>query len=375
MKPKLDLKKLRYPVHPRPNPIAAALYILRDLGCDVIILHGPSGCNFRALRLLERDGVKVFTTALSDMDVIMGGKDKLIEVLRAVYDAYNPKLMGVVGTCCTSIIGEDIEAEVKEVGLPIKIVAANVSACIGDNVEGALRILEAAAKVGVIDQAEIERQRIILRKAAEIEKARGVALSGYIEPSEGDDVNEVAKLILNELEGSRMAVILNAKKETAYLYSDIMLAIYEAKESLKLKGDVTFIANLMCDRGLPKVKADASTILHELKERGVNISYFTGGLDEYALTNDAIANIVREAGGFDLSIVLGIPQAVDVNSLGRAIGVSSGNRTMSRLRALGYYKVVNEEGAHINVLGSRRIVKSRLGEAIRREAMLRAKER
>ncbi len=347
MKPKSDLNRLRYPIHPRPNPIAAALYVLRDLGCDAIILHGPSGCNFRALRLLERDGVKVFTTALSDMDVIMGGKSKLIEVLRVVYDFYNPKLMGVVGTCCTSIIGEDIEDEVREANLPIKVIAANVSACIGDNVEGALRVLEAAAKVGVIDQAEIERQKLILRKAAEIEKSRGVALPGYIEPSEGDNVDD----------------------------SDVMLAIHEAKESLKLKGDVTFIANLMRDRGLPKVKADAHTILHELKEKGVNIDYFTGGLDEYALTNDAIANIVKEVGGFDFSIVLGIPQAVDVNGLGRAIGVSSGNRTMSRLRALGYYKVVNEEGAHINVLGSRRIVRSKLGEAIRREAMLRAKER
>lgn len=29
-------------IHPRPSPIAAALYTLRDLEVDVIIMHGPA---------------------------------------------------------------------------------------------------------------------------------------------------------------------------------------------------------------------------------------------------------------------------------------------------------------------------------------------
>ncbi|MEM2025435.1 MAG: Ni-sirohydrochlorin a,c-diamide reductive cyclase catalytic subunit [Desulfurococcaceae archaeon] len=371
MKLKPELKGLKYPIHPRPNPIAAALYILRDLGCDVIVLHGPSGCNFRALRLLEKDGVRVFTTALDDMDVIMGGRNKLIEVLRTISDAYSPKFIGVVGTCCTSIICEDIEAEVKEANLPVKVVAANVSACVGDNVEGALKILESAVKAGVIDRGEYERQKVVLRRAAETERSRGVALPGYIEPEEGDDVVEVAKLILDEVGNGRVAVILNAKKETAYLYSDVMLAVNEALADLKVNANATFIANLMGDRGLPKVRADASAILRRLNEGGVKIDWLTGGLDEYALANEVIRSLIDRIGGFDLSLVLGVPQAIDVHGLGRAIGVSSGNRTMSRLRSLGYYKVINEEGAHINVLGSKSIVESKLGKAIRREVKLR----
>ena len=42
-------------MHPRPSPIVAALYTLRDLDADVIIVHGPSGCCFRAARLLWPD--------------------------------------------------------------------------------------------------------------------------------------------------------------------------------------------------------------------------------------------------------------------------------------------------------------------------------
>jgi len=40
-------------LHPRPSSIVAALYTLRDLGAEVVILHGPSGCCFKHARLLE----------------------------------------------------------------------------------------------------------------------------------------------------------------------------------------------------------------------------------------------------------------------------------------------------------------------------------
>ena len=45
-------------IHPRPSPIAAALYTLRDLEVDVIIMHGPAGCCFRTGRLLEDEGIR-----------------------------------------------------------------------------------------------------------------------------------------------------------------------------------------------------------------------------------------------------------------------------------------------------------------------------
>jgi len=58
-------------LHPRPSPIAASLYTLRDLNADVIILHGPQGCCFRTSRLLEHDGVRIVTTAMSENDFIL----------------------------------------------------------------------------------------------------------------------------------------------------------------------------------------------------------------------------------------------------------------------------------------------------------------
>ena len=73
-------------MHPSPSPIAASMYQLRDIGVDAIILHGPSGCCFRTARLLELDGVRVFTTAMDENDFIFGGSEKLEDTLNEVLD-------------------------------------------------------------------------------------------------------------------------------------------------------------------------------------------------------------------------------------------------------------------------------------------------
>jgi putative methanogenesis marker 13 metalloprotein len=356
----MKLKSLPYAVHPRPNPIAAALYTLRDINCRHIVMHGPPGCNFRALRLLERDGVKIFTTSMSDFDVALGGKQKLLEVLEAVYSDFAPGIIGVVGTCCTTIIGEDLEAEVSEAKLPAKVVCANISGC-GDNTEGAIRILKSAFKCGIIDSAELERQIRILRMASKVERERGVAIPGYIAPSEGDNCGEVAKEIVERLKEG-LLVILNAKKETAYLYADIILAINSAKN--RLGGEFAVIANLEDSRGLPKVREDARNIVMELKEKGIEIDRFSGSLDEYAYSAE-IAFELSEEFGYSSAVILGIPQALNPKKFDYSVGVSSGERTMTRLRELGYKRAINEEGAHVSVLGKRRIVRSHLGNEIR----------
>jgi nitrogenase molybdenum-iron protein alpha/beta subunit len=64
-------------MHPRPSPIAASLYTLRDLNADVVIMHGPHGCCFRTGRLLESDGIRVLTTSMSEKVFIFGASDKL----------------------------------------------------------------------------------------------------------------------------------------------------------------------------------------------------------------------------------------------------------------------------------------------------------
>ena len=68
----------------------------------------------------------------------------------------------------------------------------------------------------------------MLQLATEIEKTRGMAQGGYIKPSYGDNKVKVAKLLLEAFEmGYKIALILNAKKETSYLFSDILNIPFE----------------------------------------------------------------------------------------------------------------------------------------------------
>ncbi|MHC1635635.1 MAG: nitrogenase component 1, partial [Candidatus Methanospirareceae archaeon] len=106
-----DLKIL----HPRPSAIAAAMFTLRDLDVDAIVLHGPPGCNFRTSRILEDDNISVFTTAMTEYDFIFGAKNKLVNILTRLIEKYPFRRIGVVGTCASMIIGEDFKVIKREI--------------------------------------------------------------------------------------------------------------------------------------------------------------------------------------------------------------------------------------------------------------------
>ncbi len=109
-------------MHPRPSPIAASLYTLRDMNVDVIIMHGPHGCCFRTGRLLESDGVRVLTTAMAENDFILGASEKLENTLKEAYDMFKPEFIGVVGTCASMIIGEDLKEAIANANLDCTVI-------------------------------------------------------------------------------------------------------------------------------------------------------------------------------------------------------------------------------------------------------------
>ncbi|MCS7098673.1 MAG: Ni-sirohydrochlorin a,c-diamide reductive cyclase catalytic subunit [Candidatus Methanomethyliaceae archaeon] len=345
-------------IHPRPSPIAAAMYMMRDLNVDVIVIHGPSGCCFGPARLLEKDGVKIFTTALSDREFIFGGERRLIEVLKKIDAIFNPKLIGVVGSCASMIIGENLKKAAEEAGVIEKALCCNIHSGYGDNTSGAIEVLKEASNIGLITKEEYERQKKLLEMASILERTRGTARQEYIGNYAGDNPDEVAREILKVLkEGGNIICVLNAKKETAFVYADIMLAL--AQTSVK------FLANIDPNIGLPRIREYSKEILRELKEKGIEISLITGGLDEYPISGERAKEILLEERP-DLAIIAGIPHAVAVEGKIRTIAVSAGTRASYNLKSIGYDFVINEENAHRASLGNRRIQKSILGESIRR---------
>ncbi|WP_321423082.1 Ni-sirohydrochlorin a,c-diamide reductive cyclase catalytic subunit [uncultured Methanobacterium sp.] len=352
-------------MHPRPSPIAASLYTLRDLNADVIILHGPHGCCFRTGRLLENDGVRVVTTAMSENDFIFGASAKLEETLHEADELFHPQLVGVVGTCASMIIGEDMREAVNNAGIPAKVLTVESHGGLseGDNTEGAIAVLEAAQREGVITPEETERQSRMLKKATEIEKTRGMAQGKYIAPSYGDDKEKVASVLLEAFEnGDKIAFILNAKKETSYLFADLLKIPFQ---EIYPENKPLIIANLDLETGLPRIRQHAQNIQEELNENRLEIDFITGGLDEYPITGDnAVEYLEKE--DYDLVVVAGVPHALPIEKLNiQSIAITDGPRLVEPLKKLGYNWVVTELDAHAKTLGTDKIVESDFGTVLR----------
>ena len=349
-------------MHPRPSPIAASLYTLRDMNVDVIIMHGPNGCCFRTGRLLESNGVRVLPTAMAENDFILGAGEKLEETLIEAYDMFNPKLMGVVGTCASMIIGEDLKEAISNADLPCTVipVESHGGSGEGDNTVGAIMVLESAVECGVIPESEAERQIEMLEKATEVEKTRGMAQGKYIKPNFGDSKESVAKTLVGAIkDGKKVAFVHNAKKETSYLFADIINFDYT---KINKDNKPIIVANIDENIGLERIRNHAKNIKDELP---MDIDYITGGLDEYPITANVAADYLKDE-ELDLIVVFGVPHAFPIEEFDvESIAITDGPRLVEPLKDLEYDHVVAELDAHSKTLGTDKIVFSDFGGMIR----------
>ncbi len=348
-------------MHPRPSSIVAALYTARDLKVDVAILHGPSGCSFKHARLLEEDGMRVLTTSLADNEFIFGGEKPLEDVLRYAEEKFSPERMAVIGTCVAMIIGEDLRSAITTAGITTPTIAVDIHAGYPENIAGVLATLESAAEAGWISGEEMARQRLMMEAANEVERLRGAASQAYIEPTRGD-LKHVAGLRLMELarNGKKGVAILNAKKETAYMFADELIALHDICPDAA----VTYIANLE-QRGLAKVREDAGRILAGMNGKGVTPECI-GALDEYGANGENLGRRIRELAP-DFALIAGVPHAIPPEYTDgiECFSITNGPRQVAPLKAIGHRHVMVEVDLHPKTLGVRSIIESEFGAVLR----------
>ncbi len=332
-------------MHPRPSSIVAALYTLRDLDTDVVILHGPPGCSFKHARLLEEDGMRVVTTSLDESGFVFGGHDALVEVLEKVIKRFNPKRIGIVGTCASMIIGDR------------------------DNTKGVIIALESALGAGIINEAEFERQKMLLKEATLVEKRHGAASQEYLEPSRGDLKYKVAQRLLELIkQGKKGLNILNAKKETAFMFADINLAVDEVAKKVGSNSKIVNMANLDVNLGLPKNRRNAREIKDDLEKRGMEIHHIIGGLDEYPIAGNTASQIIGEKySDYDFAVITGVPHALPMDNIKNMelFSITNGPRQVVPLKEMGHKHVVVEIDLHPKTLGVNHIVESEFGATLR----------
>jgi putative methanogenesis marker 13 metalloprotein len=348
-------------MHPRPSSIVAALYTARDLNVDVAILHGPSGCSFKHARLLEEDGMRVLTTSLADNEFIFGGQNPLESVLRYAEDTFSPQRMAVVGTCVSMIIGEDLQSAIEGSGITTPTIAVDIHAGYLENIAGVIATLESAEGAGWISAEELTRQRFLMGKANEVERLRGAASEPYIEASRGDLKHLAAQdLLLLARSGKKGVAILNAKKETAYMFADELVALHDSCPV----ADITYIVNLE-NRGLPKTRRDAERILDAVKNHGIAVELI-GALDEYGANGEALGKRISEIAP-EFALIAGVPHAIppEYTEGIECFSVTNGPRQVEPLRKIGHKHVLVEIDLHPKTLGVRDIVESEFGAILR----------
>jgi nitrogenase molybdenum-iron protein NifN len=92
---------------------------LAFLGLDrcMPILHGSQGCTAFAKSLLVRhfrEAIPLQTSALTELTVIMGGEENLVEALKVVAGRQQPAVIGVMSTALTETRGDDIPGAIRE---------------------------------------------------------------------------------------------------------------------------------------------------------------------------------------------------------------------------------------------------------------------
>lgn len=348
--------------HPRPNPIVAAMYTLRDLDIEVIVIHGPSGCSFMASRALEDAGVRIVTSGMDENDLIFGGAATLEKTIKAAYDRFKPGSMAVVGTCSSMIIGDDIGSAVKRAGVDCNIIAVNCHGCMGSNTSGAIAALNATRDAGMIGPEELQRQIFLLEAATSMESTVGLSSKAYLQPSHGTNKVQACRRMIEVLSsGGRIACVMLAKKELAFRFSDMFLALDEAR--IRYGGTVVNIANLDPGVGLPRIRGYAERIIRELDQKGVVIDHTIGGLDEYAVCGDAARKVVDELDP-DLLVIVGIPHCYP-RIRPEDILISDQPRQISNYLQNGCVHVLGELDSHALVMGASSIVRSETGDVLR----------
>jgi light-independent protochlorophyllide reductase B subunit len=113
----LDLKHDGFPV---PSDYFGVLWALSGIDDLIILEHGSTGtCNYNAFNymIMNRQSPKgkLFSSGMDEDDVVMGRDTKIKEAVAELDDEYTPKVIALVATGVTSVIGLDLQGIIEEI--------------------------------------------------------------------------------------------------------------------------------------------------------------------------------------------------------------------------------------------------------------------
>jgi nitrogenase molybdenum-iron protein beta chain len=95
--------------------------VVGEIKGGTVLVHGPKGCAFPAFEATHLSQVRFNYSEMCEKSVIFGGEELLRQKLWETYHDNTATLMGVVSTCSSEIIGDDIEGVIGSAALPIPV--------------------------------------------------------------------------------------------------------------------------------------------------------------------------------------------------------------------------------------------------------------
>ncbi len=106
--------------------ISGSIGAIGEMGSGVVaVLHAPLGCGFHyrySARRRHQPFHALFTTDLTEREIIFGGEEKLRQTVQMVWEQYAPRLIVIIPSPVTDILNEDIRAvaeELRREGIPV----------------------------------------------------------------------------------------------------------------------------------------------------------------------------------------------------------------------------------------------------------------
>lgn len=109
---------------------AIGIFMGTQPGENIMIIHGPTGCSqlmgtavgARYVTTTSRDSLSskdyyipfVVSSGIEEKEVVFGGTKKLREAVLYVHKRFKPKLITILTTCSTQIIGDDVAGLIKQ---------------------------------------------------------------------------------------------------------------------------------------------------------------------------------------------------------------------------------------------------------------------
>ncbi|MBD3375215.1 hypothetical protein GF406_09280 [candidate division KSB1 bacterium] len=146
----IEEKKLHFVDPSWQSDLSGAYRAMTSIKDAQSLLHTPAGCQLYVYALQSMQDFyygMTGTTALAERDIVFGGEEKLQQALTKSLEVFNPKMIGIIGSTASRLIGDDIKGiknlVQNQAGTDIPILSIDTSSVEGDHISGYNLVLDA----------------------------------------------------------------------------------------------------------------------------------------------------------------------------------------------------------------------------------------